>query len=412
MSFLIFLRGNAKWLAAGVLLTFLSSFGQTFYISVYAGAIRDEFGLSHGAWGAIYTLATTLSAAAMIWAGTLTDRFRVRALGTGVLVALAMACLAMALVPVWWMLVPVLFALRFTGQGMAAHTAMVAMARWFVATRGRALAIAGMGFALAEAVLPLGFVALLEHFPWRWLWGVSAVVILLATPFLAMMLRQERTPQSMAAENPVAGMGGRHWTRVQALRHPLFWLILPVFTGPSLFVTALFFQQVHLAEMKGWSHIQLVALFPLYPVAGVLASVLLGWAVDRFGTARLIPVYTLPVAMGFVVLAQAEGLWAGALAMILIGATSGGQSTVPSAFLAQFYGTQNIGAIKSALTSAMVFGTALGPGISGVLIDLGLNFPDQMYGIALWVTGSAALAGWALARTKSAMAAEINVISP
>ena len=85
MPILAFLRGNAPWLGAGVLLTFLSSFGQTYFISVFAGEIRAAFGLSHGAWGGIYTLGTTASALLMVWAGGLTDRFRVRVLAPFVL---------------------------------------------------------------------------------------------------------------------------------------------------------------------------------------------------------------------------------------------------------------------------------------------------------------------------------------
>ena len=92
-----FLVDNATWLATGVLLTFLSSFGQTFFISVFAGEIRSEFGLSHGAWGGLYTLGTTLSAIVMIWAGGLTDIFRVRVLGPMVLAGLVLAAVAMAL---------------------------------------------------------------------------------------------------------------------------------------------------------------------------------------------------------------------------------------------------------------------------------------------------------------------------
>src|SRR6056297_2918334 len=54
-SLLDFVRTNAPWLAAGFLLTFASSFGQTFFISVFAGEIRATYGLSHGDWGAIYS---------------------------------------------------------------------------------------------------------------------------------------------------------------------------------------------------------------------------------------------------------------------------------------------------------------------------------------------------------------------
>ena len=161
-----FLLQNAPWLAAGALLAFLSSFGQTFFISVFAGEIRAEFGLSHGAWGGIYSLGTTLSAAVMVWAGGLTDRFRARVLGSGVLVLLALACLSMAFSTVW-LLPLVIFALRLTGQGMTSHISAVAMARWFVAMRGRALSIAALGFSFGEALLPIVFVALLGMFDWR-----------------------------------------------------------------------------------------------------------------------------------------------------------------------------------------------------------------------------------------------------
>ena len=74
-----FLRDNAPFLATGALLSFLSSFGQTFFISVFAGEIRAEFGLSNGDWGLIYMAGTGASALAMVFAGGLADRFRVRA---------------------------------------------------------------------------------------------------------------------------------------------------------------------------------------------------------------------------------------------------------------------------------------------------------------------------------------------
>ena len=90
MTLIRFLRDNAPFLAAGALLSFGSSFGQTFFISIFAGEIRAEFGLSHGAWGGIYTLGTTFSALVMIWAGGLTDRFRARRLGPAAMALLAL----------------------------------------------------------------------------------------------------------------------------------------------------------------------------------------------------------------------------------------------------------------------------------------------------------------------------------
>lgn len=56
-------------LGLGVLLTFGSSVGQTYSISLFAGELRSELKLSHGLLGWIYTAATLCSALAFLWLG-------------------------------------------------------------------------------------------------------------------------------------------------------------------------------------------------------------------------------------------------------------------------------------------------------------------------------------------------------
>ena len=91
-----FIRDNLPFLATGFLLSFLSSFGQTFFISIFGGEIRAAYGLTNGDWGLIYMVGTGASAALMVFAGGLADRFRVRTLGILVVWLLAAACLFMA----------------------------------------------------------------------------------------------------------------------------------------------------------------------------------------------------------------------------------------------------------------------------------------------------------------------------
>lgn len=403
MGIFPFIRANAPFLAAGALLAFSSSFGQTFLISVFAGVIREEFALSNGQWGGIYTIGTFASAVVMIWAGVLTDHFRARTLGVVVLAMLAIACVMMALAPAAWALPFVIFALRFAGQGMTTHIAVVAMARWFVASRGKALSIASLGIAAGEAFLPLVAVSLLGVVPWRWLWLSFAVILVLMVPVLVRLLRLERTPQSVAAESQAVGMNGRHWTRRQALRHWLFWLMVPSILAPSAWSTAFFFQQVHLAQTKGWTHVQLVALFPLYTAVSVAAMLASGWVIDRVGTARLMPVYQLPMAAGFVVIGLTEGLGIAAMGMALMAVAQGANSTLPNAFWAEFYGTKSLGGIKALATAVMVLGSAIGPGLTGYLIDFGIDFEDQMVGIAVYFLLASALVWIGVGRAKAVL---------
>lgn len=386
-----FFRDNAPWLTAGALLTFLSSFGQTYFISIFAGEIRTEFNLSHAAWGGIYALGTTLSALVMVWAGGLTDRYRSRSLGTAILLFLAFACLFMALNPFAALLPLVIFCLRFGGQGMVSHIAVVSMSRWFVANRGKALSIAGLGFALGEAALPIVFVAALTVLDWRFLWGFAALMALAGIPALRVLLRQERTPQSHAESNASLGMDQRHWTRAAALRHPLFWFMVPALLGPAAFSTAFFFQQVHFAEIKGLAHLQLVALFPLYTGVAVTAMIGSGWLLDRFGTPRVIPWFQLPMIFGFALFAAAQGQGTVAMGLGFVALTTGANATLPNAFWAEFYGTAHMGAIKAMAAAVMVLGSALGPGLTGVLIDAGIALDQQYWGVALYFLLSSAL---------------------
>lgn len=384
MRFIRFVLENWAFLLAGVLLSFTSSYGQTYFISLFAGEIMASFDLTDGQWGGIYTLGTTASALVMVWVGGLTDRFRVRAITPMVLIGLMLACLAMASVPGPVMLVAVIFALRFFGQGMLSHLAVVAMARWFVATRGTALSISAMGFGIGQAILPIIFVALLAIVDWRILWVVAAGLVVVIIPVIAYLLRLERTPQSIAKDSQSLGMNGRHWTRNEMLRHPLYWFAIPLLFGPPAWGTALFFQQVHLTEVKGWSLAAYVALNPIFILAATVATFASGALVDKLGTGRLLPFYPLPAAISFALMAGAETILGAGVALVIFGISAGMQATVPGAFWAEYYGTRHVGSIKAAAVAIMVFGSAAGPGITGWLIDLGIDFPAQMWPIAIY----------------------------
>lgn len=403
MGYFSFLRTNWLFLLAGFLLTFTSSYGQTYFISLFAGEIKTDFGLSDGQWGGIYTIGTTMSAVAMIWAGVLTDKFRVRALAIGVMLSLAAACVAMALNTSWVLLIVVIFALRLSGQGMMSQLGAVAMVRWFEANRGKALSLSSTGFAAGQAILPIVFVALFAVTSWRALWLLAAAIVVLTIPLLVMLLRQERTPQSMAQETQIAGMYGRHWSRAEMLRSGLFVLMIPLIVGPAAWGTALFFQQVHLAQVKGWELVAYVALMPVYTASTIATTFASGWAIDRYGVSRIVPFQMLPFAVSFAVLAFADTIFLAGLGLVIFGMGQGLQGTATSTFWAEYYGTRHIGAIKSVAAALMVFGSAIGPGVTGALIDLGIDFPNQMLPISIYYVIAAGLAAYGIKRYQSTL---------
>ncbi|MEC5384003.1 MFS transporter [Aurantimonas sp. C2-6-R+9] len=192
-----FLVNNARWLAGGFLLTFFSSFGQTFFISLSNGGIREAYGLSHGEFGGLYMLATLLSAATLPFLGRILDRHRTATVAAATMAMLAVATMVMGFAQSVPMLVLALYLLRLFGQGMMTQTALTATGRWFAANRGRAVSIVTLGHQVGEGLFPFIFVLVADAVGWRGTWFIcAAVVLLLALPLIVPMIRSERDPQS------------------------------------------------------------------------------------------------------------------------------------------------------------------------------------------------------------------------
>lgn len=387
------LRGEARWLSSGFLLTFCSCFGQTYFIAIFAGHLRSALNLSDGEFGSLYTLGTLASAALLTYAGKWPDRFPIRWLGAAILAGLAAAALGMALVSSAAMLALVFFALRFFGQGMATHTAMTAMGRWYSRKRGRAVSIAALGFSVSEGLMPLVAVAVTALVGWRMAWVTFAAFLLaIPIPLLITLLKRKRIPSAEPASHETqSGTARRHWTRGQVLTHSLFYALLPGVLAPPFIVTGLFFNQVTIVALKGWELSWFAASFPLFAGTTVVAGLGAGWLIDRVGARHLLPLYLLPMGLGTALLAYIGSPLVLPVFMALIGLTAGSGSTLQGALWAELYGTEHLGAIRAVAMSAIVFASALSPGLIGVLLDAGVPLQMQMLAMALY---SFAAAGW------------------
>ena len=401
-----FLAANARWLVAGFLLTFFSSFGQTFFISIWSAEIRAEFGLTHGGFGGIYMLATLGSAICLPFVGRLIDATTVRLFALGVVTTLAAFTLLMAFSPNVVLLVAAIFGLRLFGQGLMTHTAMTAMGRWFIAARGKAVALATIGLQAGEALLPSVFVALATALTWRQTWLVAAALIaLVALPAILWLTRLEREPQGDEAQ---AEMRGRQWTRAEVLRDPLFWalalgVMLPPFTG-----TSIFFHQDYLIALNGWEPAVYYAAFAVMAATTTVFALLTGLAVDRVGAIRLLPIFFVPLGMACMTLGLFSAEWAAIAFMFLLGVSYGISSTLFGALWPEAYGTRHLGAVRSVIVALMVFFTAAGPGLTGLLIDLGVPFPRQLLFIGAYCFAIAGVMVWASRRLRARRAIELG----
>jgi MFS family permease len=127
-------------------------------------------------------------------------------------------------------------------------------------------------------------------------------------------------------------------------------------------------------------------------VMTVIFSLLSGQMVDRFTAVRLLPLLLLPMGLACFVLAGITAQWSVFVFMALLGLSAGFSSTLLGAIWAEIYGTAQLGAIRSVIVSAMVFMSALGPGLSGFLIDMNVSYPGQITAMGIYcLAGSAML---------------------
>lgn len=380
----MFIRDNARWLLAGFLLSLFSSFGQTFFIGLSGNAFRERFDLSQGDFGLLYMAATLASALTLPWLGRSLDRMPGWKVARFTIPCLAAACVLTAFAPHAAVLFLAIWMLRLFGQGMMTHIALTETGRWFEASRGRAISLVVPGHQVGEAVLPIGFVLVSGLFGWQGSWLAAAVILLFAAfPAIVTLMRKERMPLHKAGALPVQETS-RQWTRGEVLRDPVFYILLAGVLAPPFIGTTIFFHQGHLVELRGYSPLAFAGAFPLMAITTVLVGLVCGFLVDRFGALRVLPFFLIPLMIATLAAALLSGIQGVYLFMFLFGISYGFTSTLLGALWPEVYGTRHLGSIRAVIVSAMVLSTALGPGITGLLIDRGIDLPAQLLVMAAW----------------------------
>jgi MFS family permease len=380
-----FLKANARWIAGGFLLTYFSSFGQTFFISASIAEWRAAFGLSHGDFGQLYMLATLASALCLPFVGRLVDIIAEHRLILLVMPILAAATLIAAYAPSVLVLAIAIFLLRLFGQGMMTHIALTATGRWFAAQRGRAVSLVVLGHQGGEATLPLLFSGFAIAYGYRSGWIAGALALLLiGLPLAYLAYRKPRTPHLQAAETSGVKPTVRSWTRREVLTDPNFYVLLTGVLAPPFIGTVIFYHQDYLTELRGWPPQFYAMSLSVMAVTTVVFALISGALIDRFRAITVLPFFLLPLGASCLTLAMngpAELLF---LTMIFLGISYGFSSTLFGAVWPEIYGIDNLGAIRSIIVSAMVFSTAAGPGITGTLIDAGVALPAQMRWLGIY----------------------------
>lgn len=380
-----FISNNPRLAFYAFLAVAASGFGQTFFISVMGGELRQAFGLSHTAYGSLYSGATLISAFLLFRFGALADIWSLPKVTNLALAILAGGCLVIGVAFSSLMLFLGFILIRFGGQGFISHVGITTAARYFSSQRGRAVALAELGFPLSEAILPAGAVFIITHLGWRWSW-LTGSLFLMAIVWPLLLFLAKKTPAfHQDTTTPVKKNKIANATRNQVLRDPGFYLVLPATLAIPFTVTGLFFHQVAIADAQGWSVQLLGRAFSGYALGHLLTLFVAGTVVDRISAGRTLPLGLLPLVASLVFLGLIQSDWAAYVYLALIGMASGLCATAGGAVWAERYGLMHLGAIRAMTQAIMVLSTAIAPILLGFLLDFGMEVTTLSISMAVVV---------------------------
>ena len=141
---------------------------------------------------------------------------------------------------------------------------------------------------------------------------------------------------------------------------------------PSI-TTGVFVYQSFIISSKNWGPYIMAQSFMVYSILSVITLSLSGFLIDKFTSRKLLLYMNIPLFIAAIILSKFDSPFSSFVYLGLIGITNGFANVLGSSTWAEIYGVKHIGSIKALTGGIMVFATATGTAVFGILIDLGFS---------------------------------------
>ena len=364
---------SLKVIIFGFIFTFFSSFGQSFFLGLFNSSIRDTLSISQGQFGSIYASATLLSSFTLIWVGKKIDDINIFKFAFFVIILLSFSSYFFSKISSVIFLFIAIFFMRFSGQGMMSHTATTTISRYFNKSRGRALSTCWFGLSAAEFILPVLVVYLLTITSWQNIWVSISILVLIFLPISSFLLIKELNFDSREEIDEKTNRNIKQWKRIDVLKDYRFYIICLNMLAMPWIATGVFVYQSFITESKEWGSFVIAQSFMVYSVLSVVTLLISGFLIDKFTSRKLLIYMNIPLLISGIVLIFFEAQISAYIFLGLIGISNGLANVLGSSTWAEIYGVKFIGSIKALTTALMVFSTAFGTALFGILIDKGFS---------------------------------------
>ena len=155
--------------------------------------------------------------------------------------------------------------------------------------------------------------------------------------------------------------------------------------------TGVFVYQSFITESKGWGVYVIAQSFMIYSIFSVITLLVAGFLIDKFTSRKILIFMNIPLLLSTLVLIFFDVSLSAFIFLGLIGISNGLANVLGSSTWAEIYGVKYIGSIKALTTALMVFSTAFGTALFGLLIDVGFSIEGIAFVSFLYISISTIL---------------------
>ena len=377
---------NKKVIIFGFIFTFFSSFGQSFFLGLFNAPIRNELGITHGQFGNIYATATIFSSLLLIWVGKKIDEYQIIYYSFFVILLLFFSSLFFSFINSIIFLSIGIFLMRFSGQGLMSHTSTTTISRFFEKSRGKALSTIWFGLSSAEFILPVLVTYLFVIYSWRSVWQGIAIIIIIFLPFVVFNTIKKIKLDSREKDlDPKKNFKIKSWRRREVIKDYRFYIVSLNMLAMPWIATGVFVYQSFISDSKMWNIYTIPKAFMVYSLASIITLFFSGFLVDKFTSRKLIPIMNIPLLISMFVLFYYQQEISAFIFLGLVGISNGLANVLGSSTWAEIYGVKFIGSIKALTTAFMVFSTAFGTAVFGLMIDNGFSIENIAFVSGIYI---------------------------